>query len=486
MNNWKLSIASILMICLVTRFGTCEEKWGVPEDSDVAVLTDDNFENFVNKHEWVFVKFYAPWCGHCKSMAPSYAELALTNKYAEGGIPIAKVDCTIHTKVAAKYGVGGYPTLKLFNHGGPIDFKGGREKDEIEGFIKRKKEAQLQMIDSIDELEELKGAQLAVIYYLESKKAEDLANFRKFFLNFDQIPIVYTHNKKIQEAMGGKEASSLIVIRDFDDGNRVINKNQAFKDSELSEEFKKVRFGMVMEYSDEVAEKLQDEKKPVVYLFTADKHGENMGLLRKVAEKYVPDYSFVHVDVHNEKVKRLAEFLGVNTNENIRLMVQKGQKPFKYKINEISEKNLVQLIDDHKAGKARQYLKTDSIPLTNDQPVKVIVGANFNERILKSNTHVLLEVYAPWCGHCKRLEPIYNELAVQLSHYDDLVIAKMDGASNEYPNLETKGYPTILFYPKGKKDKPIKYESDHDIQKFVVFLNRHIGRVHKLQVATDL
>ena len=73
-----------------------------------------------------------------------------------------------------------------------------------------------------------------------------------------------------------------------------------------------------------------------------------------------------------------------------------------------------------------------------------------------------------------------------MSHYDDLVIAKMDGASNEHPKAEANGYPTILFFPKGRKDKPIKYEGAHEIQKFVVFLNKHIGRVHKLSTSSEL
>ena len=43
-----------------------EEKWGLPEEDDVVILKNNDFDDFIKKHEMVMVEFYAPWCGHCK------------------------------------------------------------------------------------------------------------------------------------------------------------------------------------------------------------------------------------------------------------------------------------------------------------------------------------------------------------------------------------------------------------------------------------
>ena len=76
-------------------------KFGVEEDDNVAVLTDDNFDQFVKDNQFVFVKFYAPWCGHCKKMAPDYAKLAKKVHEEDSGVVIAKLDATVHKNVSS-------------------------------------------------------------------------------------------------------------------------------------------------------------------------------------------------------------------------------------------------------------------------------------------------------------------------------------------------------------------------------------------------
>ena len=67
-------------------------------------------------------------------------------------------------------------------------------------------------------------------------------------------------------------------------------------------------------------------------------------------------------------------------------------------------------------------------------------------------------MYAPWCGHCKKLAPIYSKLAKRFASIDSVVIAKMDGTENEHKKVEAKGFPTILFYPAGEDKEPITFD----------------------------
>lgn len=105
--------------------------------SDVVVLTPENFDSIaLDDSKDVLVEFYAPWCGHCKSLAPVYDQVATVFK-GERDVIIAKVDADSHKSLGEKYGVSGYPTLKFFPKGNKAgdDYDGGRDLDDFVAFI---------------------------------------------------------------------------------------------------------------------------------------------------------------------------------------------------------------------------------------------------------------------------------------------------------------------------------------------------------------
>jgi len=115
---------SYLLLSLILHFATA---------GDVISVTDNNWKKeVVDSNLPVFVKFYAPWCGHCKSLAPVWEKIAENLK---GLVKVVHVDCTVDQGLCGRFGVKGYPTLKLFkDHGKSIDYQQGRDAASLVKF----------------------------------------------------------------------------------------------------------------------------------------------------------------------------------------------------------------------------------------------------------------------------------------------------------------------------------------------------------------
>ena len=96
------------------------------DDGDVIVLTSENFEDQVAANKYMMVEFYAPWCGHCKALAPHYKQAA-TEMKAEN-VTLAKVDGDRETALAEKFEVDGFPSILFFTEGKHVAYPGERTR----------------------------------------------------------------------------------------------------------------------------------------------------------------------------------------------------------------------------------------------------------------------------------------------------------------------------------------------------------------------
>jgi protein disulfide-isomerase A1 len=133
------------------------------DESSVLALTKDTFDDALKNNKYLLVKFVAPWCGHCKALAPAYA--AAAKQLADSGseIKLATVDATIEQDLAQKYDVKGYPTIKFFSDGTTLEYTGGRAQDDIVGWLKKKTGPAADDLKTVDDLNKLKEASDVVV-----------------------------------------------------------------------------------------------------------------------------------------------------------------------------------------------------------------------------------------------------------------------------------------------------------------------------------
>merc|ERR550519_1555331 len=101
--------------------------------------------------------------------------------------------------------------------------------------------------------------------------------------------------------------------------------------------------------------------------------------------------------------------------------------------------------------------------------VKVAVAKNFDELVTNNKKDVLVEFYAPWCGHCKKLTPIYDELGEKMKD-EDVEIVKMDATANDVPpSFSVSGFPTLFWLPSSTK-KAESYNGGRQLNHFIKFI----------------
>lgn len=119
-----------------------------------------------------------------------------------------------------------------------------------------------------------------------------------------------------------------------------------------------------------------------------------------------------------------------------------------------------------------------------------VVGKTYEAIVLDPSKDVLLEFYTPWCGPCKVLAPMYEELArcyntveggrdgdgdgraMENGKGKGVVIARVDCENNDVPDRDVRGFPWFKLYPARMKDRPVRYEGDWTVEAWRAFVER--------------
>lgn len=432
----------------------------VPTEENVLVLSKSNFDSVVSSNNFLLVEFYAPWCGHCKSLAPEYAKAATKLAEEESPIKLAKVDATQEQELAESYGVRGYPTLKFFRNGSPIDYSGGRQADDIITWLKKKTGPPALEVSSAEQAKELIAANNVIIFGFFSDQSSTKA---KAFLGVasgvdDQVFAVVSDEKVIAELEA--EDEDVVLFKNFEEP-RVKFDGEKF-DEDLFKTWVFVQsMPTIVEFSHETASKIfGGQIKYHLLLFLSKKNGDfdkYTEELKPVAKNYRDRVMSVAIDADEDEHQRILEFFGMKKEEipSARLIaLEQDMAKYKPATDELSANSIEEFVQSFFAGTLKQHLLSEDLPADwAAKPVKTLVATNFDEVVFDTNKKVLVEFYAPWCGHCKQLVPIYDKLGEHFEKDDDVLIAKMDATANELEHTKITSFPTIKLYTKDNQVK---------------------------------
>ncbi|KAA8539324.1 hypothetical protein F0562_026016 [Nyssa sinensis] len=461
----------------------------VIDEKDVLVLKESNFSEFIAKNMYVMVEFYAPWCGHCQALAPEYAAAATELK---GEAVLAKVDATEENELAQKYDIQGFPTVYFFIDGVHKPYPGQRAKDAIVNWVKKKTGPGIYNLTTTEEAERiLTDESKVVLGFLDTlvgPESEELAAASRLE---DDVNFYQTANPDVAKLFHidpQVKRPALVLLKKA--AEKISHFDGQFTKSVIAGFVFENKLPLVTTFTRESASLIFENpiKKQLLLFATSNDSEKFIPAFQEAAKSFKGKLIFVYVEMDNEDVGRpVSEYFGV-PGDAPRVLAYTGNDDAKKFVldTELTLSSIKSFGEDFLEDKLKPFYKSDPIPETNDEDVKIVVGNNFDEIVLDESKDVLLEIYAPWCGHCQSLEPTYKKLAKHLRGIDSLVIAKMDGTTNEHPRAKSDGFPTLLFFPAGNKSfDPLTVDTDRTVVAFYKFLKKHASIPFKLKKPTS-
>ncbi|KDR74372.1 hypothetical protein GALMADRAFT_250250 [Galerina marginata CBS 339.88] len=145
-------------------------------NGEVLSLTGDAFASALAKGP-AFVKFFAPWCGHCKKLAPTWRNLA---KHMQNKVTVAEVNCDDHSALCKSQGIEGYPTLVWYGQGadpaGKSEYNSGRKLEQLKAFAEKASAAGVQVLENQKDLDAHVASEDVVYLLLHSPTDASILN----------------------------------------------------------------------------------------------------------------------------------------------------------------------------------------------------------------------------------------------------------------------------------------------------------------------
>uniref|UniRef100_G3VLI1 Protein disulfide-isomerase A2 n=2 Tax=Sarcophilus harrisii TaxID=9305 RepID=G3VLI1_SARHA len=452
------------------------------EEDDILVLTQHNFARALREHRYLLVEFYAPWCGHCRALAPEYTKAASLLKNESSELKLAKVDGPAEKELVEEFGVTGYPDLKFFRDGNrshPVLFTGPREAEGIVRWLKRRLGPSATRLETEAEAAQLIDSQdIVIIGFFKDLQDEDAAAFLAIAEDAVDLTFGLTDRPELFQKYGLSK-DTVVLFKKFDEGRAdfPVDEELGLDQADLSHFLVVHSMHLVTEFNSQTSSKIFEVRiLNHLLLFinqTLSPHKELLTGFQEAAPLFRGEVLFVVVDVAGEN-DHVLQYFGMNATDapTLRFINVETTKKYVPNTGEITAASVTAFCQDVLSGKIKPHLRSQEIPADWDQkPVKVLVGKNFEQVVFDESKKVFVKFYAPWCTHCKEMAQTWEDLAEKYKDHEDIIIAELDSTANELEAFAIRGFPTLKYFPAGPGRKVIEYKSARDLETFSKFLD---------------
>lgn len=446
--------------------------------STINEMNDGNHESIISNYDYVLVYFYVPWCNPCHRVTQEFEKASLRIKSLDQSITLVKVNAAENSLLKQKFNIIEYPTFKFFAVGVELPYKGGDTEDEIFKWMRFRAYSSTKQLNSLQELEELQSNNEVLIVYI-GQKDESFKIFDKITKTYDHLN--FAHYFLDPEREDNKLNEVVVIKNEF----KALYKPEKFSFIELRAFIERNQKGIILPLDKYHAYKIFNENKPGLVLLLDDspKSDQALANLKTVLSENLETKSefIAYFGNYDQEYSRtFMKLFDINKEDLPQIRIVSPRKNSK-NVDKFEPPNLALLTSGYislfcelfQAGSLKKLLKSQPIPLNNNNKVKELVGKNFESIVYDDKKDVLVNFYARWCHHCQFFERTFNELADKISYNENILLVKIDASENEVDEIEIKTYPTIKFFPANSKKIPIDYNGNRDFQNLLGFLKTH-------------
>lgn len=483
MNSFRSAIFLLsVAVCLITA------------DSLVRIHDHNVLSSVTTKNEWVLVFFFSDGCTKCDHIFKYLPEVATELRHNDPPIVVAGANIDTDNMLSVVSGVEQTPDWRVFHNGDIVHRPFGAKLSlpGIVSYMRRFVSGAVTPVSTVEEAsvytsKEGRTAEAVVMNcFLEdhagSKSFEYAAEMYK---DFAWIKFITATQQLLREHYG----CTSVVVFNHDTHNtstwHPASTDEARMSGDLLVFIAKFGRPLIGIANLSTVAFFRASSQPVFQLFyNTDEtlNGREIDFVRKklrpVAEAH-PHLTFTIVD---HSLRKESEQYHFPDDKSI------GRAPFgiTFQVSKwrpatfqegFSVDAVTNFVDQWHEGKLEPYRKSGPVPKDNFSPgsgsVIEVVALTFTEHVTKSTeADVLLVVYAPWCGHCKEIMPILDEVAKLYKGDKGMIVAKIDATANELPHAFTAtSYPTIFFVHRHAKHSPEMYGGERTLAAFRRFID---------------
>jgi len=450
------------------------EKWPPQANEDgTPIIFDPAKLKLAQEKGNALMYFHAPWCGHCVHLQPEY-EKASKMIYDDVVVnaTIATFDGNMYQDATKEQDLTGYPTIRWFTpHGDHFDYQGPRKANQIATWVR------FMTIDPVSDM-----VQLPVPRSSDNERVHVTLVAPARTPAFERVALQYRTQARwgFVEDLDGQIDQKIVVHKPNEDPTEMydihdVEKVRAFFLRDRLETFGELTKDSFTKF------KAQGEISLVYVLFD---HADDVSLatqveefrsaVKKLAKKWWDQFSFVWVNTKANGAS-LRDSFGINAIPAVTVTNPHEPLSEKFVLSGAPDSAKIQeFLTGIVGGTMRPIFKSEDVPEVSSNAVQKVVGKTILSEVFRPDRDFFLEVYAPWCAHCRTTGPqveIVGQTLADLSANDLVQVGRINGQLNDSPGklVSWEHFPTLI-YVKAGSDEKIVYEGERTARAMLSFI----------------